>query len=68
MNDTTKTLDTVGAAKYTGLAASTLEKARVTGTGPQYAKLGRRVVYRIADLDAWMVKRIVSSTSEQAAA
>jgi len=60
--------DTSGASKRTGLGISTLEKARVTGTGPKYCKLGRRVVYRLADLDEWMRSRIVSSTSENVAA
>jgi hypothetical protein len=31
------------AAEYTGLATSTLNKRRLTGDGPDYFKLGRRV-------------------------
>jgi hypothetical protein len=57
-------LDTLGAAAYTGLAASTLEKLRVYGGGPRYLKLRRLVRYRPADLDDWLAERIVSSTSE----
>lgn len=60
--------DTSGAARRTGLSISTLEKARLTGTGPQYCKLGRRVVYRISDLDEWVSARIINSTSENVAA
>lgn len=61
-------LNTQGAANYLGLAESTLEKARVSGTGPKYLKLGRAVRYRIADLNEWLAERVVSSTSEQRAA
>lgn len=59
-------VNTKGAASYLGLAESTLEKARVSGTGPKYLKLGRAVRYRIADLDSWMSDRMVGSTSEAA--
>ncbi len=61
-------LNTEGAARYLSLAESTLEKARVTGSGPRYLKLGRAVRYRLCDLDAWMAQRTVASTSEQVAA
>ena len=39
---------------YIGLSKSTLEKLRVTGGGPEYAALGRVVVYRVEDLDTWV--------------
>lgn len=57
-------VDTAGASERTGLSISTLEKARVSGTGPRFCKLGRRVFYRTTDLDEWVSARIVSSTSE----
>ena len=64
-------LDTAGAAEYLGLSAPTLNRFRVSGNGPQYAKLtpGNRgpVRYRRADLDAWMVSKLIHSTSEEAA-
>ncbi|WP_426414171.1 hypothetical protein [Bradyrhizobium ganzhouense] len=41
---------------------------RVTGEGPPFAKLGRRVVYRQSDLDAWTASRVRTSTSERRAA
>lgn len=44
---------TGGAADYSGLAESTLEKLRVTGGGPRYIRVGRVVVYDLDDLDAW---------------
>lgn len=60
----TTVVDTAGAAARTGLAAATLEKKRVAGSGPPFVKLGRAVRYRVADLDAWIAARVVSSTSE----
>ena len=57
-------LRTPEAARYVGLSPSTMEKARLTGTGPQYAKLGKAVVYAIDDLDAWVTAGLRSSTSD----
>jgi predicted DNA-binding transcriptional regulator AlpA len=55
---------TAEAANYIGLSKSTLEKLRVTGDGPEYAALGRVVVYRVADLDNWVMAHKRRSTSE----
>ena len=63
-----KHVDTPAAAKYLKLSASTLEKWRVMGGGPRYLKLGRRVVYSIDALDAWLRERECGSTSEYACA
>ena len=64
-------LDTAGAAEYVKLSTPTLERLRLTGNGPAFAKLtpGPRgsVRYRRADLDAWLASRLVRSTSEVAA-
>ena len=56
-------LDTARAADHLGLSARTLEKWRTTGGGPLFVKLGRRVAYRIADLDSWVAAQVRSSTS-----
>lgn len=64
---TSLTVDTEGAAKHLGLAVSTLEKARVTGTGPKYCKLGRAVRYRVSDLEEYLAERVRENTSQQAA-
>ena len=56
-------LRTEDAATYTGLSASTLTKLRLTGGGPEYLKLGKVVVYDLADLDAWLVSKRRRSTS-----
>lgn len=63
MDDFITPIDTAGASAYTGLSRSTLEKLRVFGGGPPYLKLGRTVRYRPADLDHWLVERLVESTS-----
>ncbi len=52
------------AATYLGLSKSTLDKTRVYGGGPAYAKLGRRVTYARLDLDAWIASHRRRSTSE----
>jgi hypothetical protein len=52
------------AAKVLALAPSTLAKLRLSGNGPVYCKLGRRVVYRREDLAAWLESRLARSTSD----
>ncbi|SLN18687.1 helix-turn-helix transcriptional regulator [Oceanibacterium hippocampi] len=54
------------AADYCSSTKSTFEKYRLTGEGAPYIKLGRRVVYDVADLDAWLHSRRRNSTSEAA--
>lgn len=51
-------------AERLGLSVSTLAKMRLSGVGPTYSKLGRRVVYRLEDLESWIVKNRFQSTSE----
>ena len=58
-----RVLNTGQAATYVGLAPSTMAKLRLSGLGPSYSKLMRRVVYRPADLDAWMALHQRQSTS-----
>jgi predicted DNA-binding transcriptional regulator AlpA len=41
-------------AELTGLPENTLRFWRHQGTGPQSARLGRRVVYRERDVVAWI--------------
>ncbi|WP_290480558.1 MULTISPECIES: helix-turn-helix transcriptional regulator [unclassified Hyphomonas] len=51
-----------------GPSVSTLAKMRLTGTGPVYVKLGRRIAYRIEDLESWVLTNRFRSTSEYGAA
>lgn len=52
------------AAAHVGISASTLNKLRVFGGGPIFYKLGRRVAYDAADLEAWLAERRRRSTSD----
>ncbi len=52
------------AALVVGLLVSTLAKLRLNGNGPVYCKLGRRVVYRPADLEQWLQSRTTRDTSD----
>jgi hypothetical protein len=60
--------DVDGAADYIGVSVSFLNKARLTGKGPTYLKIGARVMYEPADLDAWINSRRRQSTSQTVAA
>lgn len=57
-------LRTPEAARFLGLSGRTLEKHRTYGTGPVYRKLGGLVIYAIADLEAWVARGTLSSTSD----
>jgi predicted DNA-binding transcriptional regulator AlpA len=58
------TLTAGEAAKMLGLAPSTLAKLRLSGNGPVYCKLGRRVVYRREALEVWLESRVARDTSD----
>jgi predicted DNA-binding transcriptional regulator AlpA len=57
-------LRTPEASRFVGLSIRTLEKHRIYGTGPRYAKLGGRVVYRLEDLQTWVESGFKASTSD----
>lgn len=57
-------LNTQQAANRLSLTVHALERWRVKGGGPPYAKLGSAVRYRVADLDAWIAANTGRSTSE----
>lgn len=52
------------AARHLGLAPATLAKMRCRGGSPTFLRLGRKIVYVRADLDAWLVARRAQSTSD----
>jgi predicted DNA-binding transcriptional regulator AlpA len=60
-------LPTPEAANYLGLGKSTLDKLRLTGGGPVFIQIGKRVIYDVADLDAWVSTRKRTSISESTA-
>jgi excisionase family DNA binding protein len=57
-------LDAVTAARYMGISPSTLAKMRLSGDSPSFLKLGRRVLYRRTDIDAWLESRVAHNTSD----
>ncbi len=57
-------LRTGEAARYTGLAKSTLEKLRMRGDGCPFIRIGRAVLYDPDDLDAWLAANRRKSTSD----
>ena len=58
-------LKTPEAADYLRLKPGTLDQWRWLGVGPRYARCGRRIVYRKADLDAYLEQCSRQSTSER---
>jgi hypothetical protein len=59
--------DVSAAAKVLGVSPSFLNKARMTGNGPPYLKLGGRVRYHLPSVVAWALAQTRRSTSQQAA-
>lgn len=56
------------AAEWLGLSASYMNKLRVSGDGPAFHKIGRRVLYRRNDLEQWLNSRRFANTSQAEAA
>ena len=54
---------TTNAAQYLGVSPRTLEKWRVVGGGPRFAKMGATVVYDQAALDTFLHKNERTCTS-----
>jgi len=57
-------LHQVELARRWKLSPRTLERWRWLGQGPQYVKIGGRVVYRLEDVEAHEADNIRTSTSE----
>jgi excisionase family DNA binding protein len=53
------------AAELLKLSVRTVERLRVSGAGPKFLKIRNSVRYRQSDVEAWVVSRVVGSTSEQ---
>jgi predicted DNA-binding transcriptional regulator AlpA len=65
--DPSQYLDTNALADRIGIAASTLAKLRLTGTGPVFRRAGRRrVIYRWSDVETWLDGCARQSTSDHA--
>ena len=51
-------------AERWNMNAATLSQWRWNGRGPQYLKLGRRVMYRIQDIEAFEEQQVRRDTSQ----
>ena len=61
---TTERLDSAAAADYVGVAQQTLALWRSAGRySLPYSKIGRKIYYSRADLDAWLSRRTGTSTA-----
>lgn len=66
MKDDLELLRTEDAARYIGVSASTLKKLRMRGDGPDFLKLGARIVlYHTNDIENWL--RTCRRTSKSSA-
>ena len=54
MEMTSRYFRTAAAAKYCGIAKSTLEKMRCSGDGPAFSRRGRTILYDRSSLDVWL--------------
>lgn len=57
--------DTPRAAKALSLSETWLEQMRLKGNGPPFVKIGRRVLYRPADVSEWLATNLRRSTSDK---
>ena len=58
-------LRTKEAARFIGVSSRTLEKHRIYGTGPNYSKIGGRIIYAVADLREWAERGARRATSDR---
>jgi hypothetical protein len=65
MSNTDPLLTTTEVAERLRVSQSFLAKARVTGCGPRFIKVGRSCRYRISDLESYERSRARTSTSER---
>lgn len=61
---TPRFLSTDEVAELLKLKSQTLRVWRWRGDGPRYLKAGSRVLYKLADVLAWLEKTAAQSTSE----
>jgi hypothetical protein len=57
-----------GAARYLGYSIAALKAFATKGGGPPYCQVGKRgkIIYRVADLDAWLASSLKQSTADAA--
>ncbi|MGB6325420.1 MAG: helix-turn-helix domain-containing protein [Methylocella sp.] len=61
-------LNQVELSRRWSISPRTLERWRWLGEGPQYLKIGGRVVYRLDDVEEYEAQRVRTSTASAAGA
>ena len=59
MMGTQNRLNTLEAGEFLGISPPTLILWRTEKKGPRYYRLGKRIVYRLSDLEEWMDGNVV---------
>lgn len=68
MPESTEMLRRDAAARFLGLATQTLDNWRSAGRGPRFVKMGARVLYERAELEAFKAANTRQSTAAPGAA
>lgn len=55
--------DAAECARSLGVSCSTLARWRVSGEGPTFYKVGRRVLYRVIEVETWVSAHAFKSTA-----
>jgi hypothetical protein len=63
VNPTRCAIHTAEAAEYIGLSRARLAKLRWAGGGPKFIRVGRTVLYKVAELESWLDANTRQSTS-----
>ncbi|PVE25801.1 DNA-binding protein [Microvirga sp. KLBC 81] len=61
----TKHLNQLDLARRWSMSPRTLERWRWTGEGPRFLKVGKRVVYRLDDIETFEAERMQASTASR---
>ena len=59
MEGSSGVLNTRETARYLGVSEVFIKKRRRLGTGPRFYRIGGRVIYKRADLDAFLQAHVV---------
>lgn len=49
------------------IARRTAQRWRAEGNGPPFVRLGRKVIYRVSDIEAWLRARTYTSLADERA-
>lgn len=52
-------------AEMLGKSEAWAERSRWDGSGPPYVKIGKSVMYRVTDVEAWLAGQTRTSTSDE---